>query len=330
MTRPQNGKGADCLRDYWYPVALSSDVQDKPVGVLLLGVDVVLWRTDAGIFAFKDVCVHRGTRLSLGWVDDGQLVCPYHGWCYRSDGAVTRIPAIPPERHIPPKARAESYRCAERYGLVFLCLGEPRRPIYEVPPELETGNYKRHIVGPVYWRTSAARSFENFFDEAHLPWAHHGYLGNRDHIPLIPQREVHEKDGEFYYEAPSWCSNRVEKDSKTLNRLTYHLVLPFSLLHGNIAPDGTEIQDLFFSTPVTDNSCVRFMVVWRNYAFDEPTEKFVSFTKTVWEQDRVLVENQRPELVPIDLKEELHIRGPDGPSVVYRRMLGELGVGDFV
>jgi hypothetical protein len=37
------------------------------------------------------------------------------------------------------------------------------------------------------------------------------------------------------------------------------------------------------------------MVVWRNYAFEEPTEKFVNFTKTVWEQDRVLVENQRPE-----------------------------------
>jgi hypothetical protein len=112
--------------------------------------------------------------------------------------------------------------------------------------------------------------------------------------------------------------------------LTYHLVLPFTVMHCNIAPDETEIQDLFITSPVTENTCVRFMVVWRNYAFDQPTEKFVSFTKTVWEQDRVLVENQRPEQVPVDLREELHLRGPDGPSVVYRRMLGEIGVTNLI
>jgi phenylpropionate dioxygenase-like ring-hydroxylating dioxygenase large terminal subunit len=320
------GFNLNALRDYWHPVAVSSDVQDKPKAIVLLGTDVVLWRTEDGIHAFKDLCIHRGTRLSLGWVDKGELICPYHGWCYNKQGAVTRIPAIPPERGIPAKARVEKFHCAERYGLIFVCLGEPKRPIYEVPASIDNENNKRHVVGPVYWRSSAARSFENFFDEAHLPWAHDGYLGSRDNVPLIPQREVHEKQGEFYYEAPSWCNNRVDPSAQTLNRLTYHLVLPFTLLHGNIAPDGTEIQDLFFSTPITEDTCVRFMVVWRNYAFDEPTEKFVKFTKTVWEQDRVLVENQRPEQVPLDLKEELHLRGPDGPSVVYRRMLDEIGV----
>jgi hypothetical protein len=39
-----------------------------------------------------------------------------------------------------------------------VCLGGPRRPIW-VPAEFQTGKYKRHIVGPVYWKTSAARSF---------------------------------------------------------------------------------------------------------------------------------------------------------------------------
>jgi phenylpropionate dioxygenase-like ring-hydroxylating dioxygenase large terminal subunit len=330
MSKPERLSQFDCLKDYWYPVALSADLQDKPLAIVLLGVDVVLWRTKDGIFAFKDVCVHRGTRLSIGWIEKEQLVCPYHGWCYNKEGAVTKIPAIPPERGIPAKARVEKYLCEERYGLIFVCLGAPRRPIYEVPASIDNPNNKRHIVGPVYWNTSAARSFENFFDEAHLPWAHHGYLGNREHVTIIPQREVQEKEGEFYYEAPSYCSNRVDPTSKTLNKLTYHLVLPFTVMHGNVAPDGTEIQDLFLTTPVTEKTCVRFMVVWRNYALEEPTEKFVSFTKTVWEQDRVLVENQRPEQVPIDLSEELHMRGPDGPSVVYRRMLGDIGISNFV
>ena len=121
------------LRDFWHPVALSANVKGKPVAVRLLGTHVVVWRDGDDICAFNDLCIHRGTRLSLGWVDNGELVCPYHGWCYGRSGAVTRIPAIPSDRPIPAKARVEKYHCMERYGLVFVCLGEPKLPIYEVP-----------------------------------------------------------------------------------------------------------------------------------------------------------------------------------------------------
>ena len=54
------GINLNALRDYWYPIALSTDVQDKPLAVVLLGADLVLWRTADGIHAFKDLCVHRG------------------------------------------------------------------------------------------------------------------------------------------------------------------------------------------------------------------------------------------------------------------------------
>jgi vanillate O-demethylase monooxygenase subunit len=42
------------------------------------------------------------------------------------------------------------------------------------------------------------------------------------------------------------------------------------------------------------------------------------------EQDRVVVESQRPEELPIDLSEELHIKGVDQASIEYRRWLLEL------
>ena len=32
-------------------------------------------------------------------------------------------------------------------------------------------------------------------------------------------------------------------------------------------------------SPVDETECVRFMVVWRNYARDEPDEKFIKFTR---------------------------------------------------
>jgi phenylpropionate dioxygenase-like ring-hydroxylating dioxygenase large terminal subunit len=323
---PEEEDGVDsALRHYWYPVARSADVTDKPVGTMLLDEPLVLWRSASGLAAFRDLCVHRGTRLSIGSVVNGELRCAYHGWTYCGDGAVSRIPAIPGERGIPSRARAIAYPTSERYGLVFVCLGTPRRPIYEVPEFEETG-FQTHILGGVPWRTGAARSLENFIDEAHLPWVHPGMLGSATNPPVIPSRSVQVKDGEFYFEYTSECRERLDPGRMTLNRLTYHVVLPFTLYHENISPNGERIIDLFMTTPVSERETIRYMVVARNFALDQPADKFIAFTSSVWEQDRIVVETQRPEELPVDLSEELHLRGPDDPSVVYRRMLRELGV----
>lgn len=310
------------LRDFWHPVALGKDIGEKPVAARLLGTDIVLWRSPAGVVALRDLCIHRGTRLSLGWVDEGQLVCPYHGWCYNDSGIVTRIPAIPPERGIPARARVERYHCQERYGLVFVCLGEPCRPIYDVP-EFTQEDFATHILGPVPWRISAARSLENFMDEAHLPWVHGGLLGSRENLPPLTLRDIKELEDGFYYETRSRVANRIDPSVMTTNLLTYRIALPFTILHENIYPDGNRVIDLFYSTPVTETECVRWMVVGRNFALDRPPERLVSFTLKIWEQDRVLIESQRPEQIPPDLNDELHVLG-DGPSVTYRRMLNAL------
>ena len=62
------------LANYWYPVALSSEVRDKPVAARLLDKQVVLWRSGGSVNAFNDLCIHRGTRLSLGWIQGDELV----------------------------------------------------------------------------------------------------------------------------------------------------------------------------------------------------------------------------------------------------------------
>ena len=76
------------LIEDWHPVARVEDLAGGgPVAARLLGEDLVLWRSSSGLFAWRDLCVHRGTRLSLGRVVDGsRLECPYHGWTYAADG----------------------------------------------------------------------------------------------------------------------------------------------------------------------------------------------------------------------------------------------------
>ncbi len=161
---------AEKLVRCWHPVAYSSALADQPVATTLLGEAVVLWRTANGdAHAMRDLCVHRGTALSLGWVADDCIVCPYHAWRYDASGACVRIPQSTLAT-IPTKARTTVYQCQERYGLIWVCLaaGEPAYSLPEVP-ELESGLYKVVNTGPFAWRSDASRQVENFTDFGHFP-----------------------------------------------------------------------------------------------------------------------------------------------------------------
>jgi nitrite reductase/ring-hydroxylating ferredoxin subunit len=59
------------LSQYWHPIAESSELTDQPRRYTLLDEKLVAFRTDQGVSVFKDLCVHRGAALSLGWVRDG-------------------------------------------------------------------------------------------------------------------------------------------------------------------------------------------------------------------------------------------------------------------
>jgi phenylpropionate dioxygenase-like ring-hydroxylating dioxygenase large terminal subunit len=69
------------LRRCWHPVGYSRELPRAPRATTLLDEPLVLWRDSAGAaHAFRDVCVHRGTALSLGAVEGDEIVCAYHGW----------------------------------------------------------------------------------------------------------------------------------------------------------------------------------------------------------------------------------------------------------
>jgi len=48
---------------------------------------VAVFRLGEDFFAIDDVCPHMGASLSGGYVADGIVTCPWHGWRFRlSDG----------------------------------------------------------------------------------------------------------------------------------------------------------------------------------------------------------------------------------------------------
>ena len=98
------------LKNFWWPLEFSHVVKDKPMRVTALEQEFVLYRTpDGAAHVLSDLCVHRGGALSDGWMSGDCIVCPYHGWEYKSDGACVKIPANAKDAPVPKKARVDSY-----------------------------------------------------------------------------------------------------------------------------------------------------------------------------------------------------------------------------
>ena len=112
----------EVLLNDWHPVA---DAHALRPGMLvqarLLGTDIALWRAaDGSPRAWLDRCPHRGTRLSIGRIENGSLRCAYHGWRFADDGHCNEVPALP--GFVPPKSAllcVASSTAALRFRHVF-------------------------------------------------------------------------------------------------------------------------------------------------------------------------------------------------------------------
>jgi len=114
---------ANYPRNCWWAAARSSDIGDKPYGCTMLDTPVVLYRraSDSQLVALHDRCAHRWAPLSAGWVEGDRIVCGYHGFAYEAGGKCVRIPT---QDSVPAKACVRPYPVRERYGMVWVWLGD--------------------------------------------------------------------------------------------------------------------------------------------------------------------------------------------------------------
>lgn len=320
------------LRACWHPVAYAHEIPaDAPHGTMLLDEPIVIWRGENGqVMAMKDVCIHRGTALSLGWMADGCLVCPYHGWHYDETGACVKIPQTT-NPNIPTKARTQKYQCQERYGLIWVALEEP---VYDLPeiPEFEGGGWKIVNTGPFPWNADASRQVENFTDFGHFPWVHPGLLGDVNR-PVVPDYTVETKGHVLHYtvvrpeasntdDFPVFANDEVVTPER---RSRYELHLPYTIVL-RLGWGGEKGMVYFYvGQPISADKCRGYCIIGRNYDFDQPDSVLQGFEDTIFDQDKRIVESQRPDQVPFDLADELHLKF-DAVAINYRRAMQDEGL----
>jgi phenylpropionate dioxygenase-like ring-hydroxylating dioxygenase large terminal subunit len=190
--------------NFWYPMALTDEVTDKPIRVRCIGQDFVVFRgEDGSANCLSNTCSHRGGSLGDGKVNGARVQCPYHGWEFDGEGVCKKIPSLGPDAKIPPRARVDAYPVQEKFGMIFAFLGdlpEAERPPLIPVPEWEQEGWRPTLVD-YDLATNFERSIENGIDPAHNEFVHdtHGFSGENDDYSVGEMREEHTDWGQGFW-----------------------------------------------------------------------------------------------------------------------------------
>jgi phenylpropionate dioxygenase-like ring-hydroxylating dioxygenase large terminal subunit len=223
------------------------------------------------------------------------------------------------------RAGEKSLPVRERYGLVWTTLGDPARDVPAIPEADELD--RRHVLCGVFpVRASGLRIVENFLDMAHFPFVHTDILGAEPHT------EVEHYNTEIRRDVDEvWATNcrffqpqaAVSAAGGMMTNYLYRVASPFVTVLYKTCPNFDNRLDVIalFVQPLDPDRCRAHPVM---FLLDDTSKltDLVRFQQLIFLQDRIILENQRPRLLPLEPRAEIPTRA-DSASVAYRRWLKE-------
>jgi phenylpropionate dioxygenase-like ring-hydroxylating dioxygenase large terminal subunit len=320
------------LRRFWYPVMPLAHLAESPKPFTLLGENIVLWQAaDGGIACLKDRCRHRTAKLSAGFLENGNIVCGYHGWAYAPSGACVHIPQSVEDERMAGKVRVDTHRAAAKYGYVWVALDEPLTDIPVLPEAAKLG-FRQVDQFYEVWRIGALRLMENSFDSAHIAYVHRATFGNVER-PQTTQRELTPNTWGFDSVAVQPVKVRGDLARKavhtggeeTVRRTEASWYMPFMRRAAIHYPEGLVHVIITCATPMSDDQTMVLQWAYRNDTEAEVSSAdVIAFDRAITFEDRAILETCDPD-VPLAVVdgEEMHM-GSDRPGLVMRRMLAQL------
>ena len=296
--------GGELLRRYWQPIAMSYEATDLPKKIRRLGEDLVLFRNRAGeVGLLTPRCIHRGTSLFYGKVEEDGIRCCYHGWKFGCQGQLLDQPCEPgggARKHL---LRQPWYPVVEKYGAIWAYMGPPEKqplfPIYSIFEDLAEDeeivadymNKERELTDfPA--RYNWFQHWDNAMDHAHIMVLHYSHCGSHftdrrwDVWPELSWGTSESGDSILTF------TKRDLGDGQAWMRIEQAL-MPNVLVIPPFYGDGAA-NHLWFFVPFDDTTYVQVQVIRQKKGFAWDPEEVAGYgpAKKLW-RDMTPEEHQR-------------------------------------
>ncbi len=314
--------GGQMLRRYWWPIAASADVTDKPVPVRVLGEDLVMFRDGEGKPGLlARACCHRGASLEYGRVETEGLRCCYHGWVFDTTGQCVEQPMEPEGSTFKKRVKQTAYVAQDAAGLIFAYLGPAPAPLLPRYDLLIQTEGRRAVWGRDV-HNNWLQGAENPLDAYHVMVTH---------ASIYPELAMTRPEVEWVEKWYGVEMNSIDRENDFAER--YHHVFP-GAVRVNVQRVGQEsCQYMIWQTPKDDHSTVAWFL-WVSES-KEPPHTFTTgpYQSTVpgqwrrvddgwwglWERDQDDAVISSQGLVADRTQERLG--ASDKGIILYRKML---------
>ncbi len=300
----------------WYAIAWSHEVSGREIiSRTLCNRAIALWRKpDGSPAAVQDACWHRLAPLSLGWIEDGEVVCKYHGLKFNAEGHCTRMPS---QDAINPGVCVQSYPVADRHRFIWVWPGDAAKADPANIPDMHwnddpawTGDGKTMFAKCDY------RLFvDNLLDLTHETFVHSTSIGNSAvaETPMETSHEGRTVTVQRFMEnidAPPFWRAQLGRPGNVDRWQIIRFEAPCTIvLDVGVAPAGTgalqgdrsqgvNLRVLNTISPQTDTTCMYFWSLVRNYRLGDMalTTLQRETNARIFVDDQIVLEGQQQRI----------------------------------
>ena len=327
------------LKNAWYVAAWDHEVSHALTQVTVLEKNICMFRTQAGdVVALDDACPHRKLPLSMGRLQGDSVECGYHGLTFDCVGQCVWAPG----GRIPSEARVHAYPTHEKYGLVWIWMGNP---VLADPEEIfEIENFDNPDWG---MNRGAAMELDcnyllmcdNLLDPTHVAWVHGGSFGQAatkdtplrvkktDNGVIVHRWMMDVEPAPFYKKVIGFKGNCDRLQHYEVRYPSHALIRAVFTPAGTGGPDGPLHPDTFimdsmnFMTPTTAGKTRYYWFQLRNIRPDDEalSQMMSEDVQHAFEEDRAVLNAVQKGMAA---KTSPHIDLPiDAGQLRFRRQL---------
>jgi phenylpropionate dioxygenase-like ring-hydroxylating dioxygenase large terminal subunit len=336
----------EVLRNAWYVAAWGDEIGAHTLlGRTILGKQVLLFRDRSGtLAAIGDRCPHRFAPLHRGRHVGDAVQCGYHGLEFGSNGLCSRNPHD--SGNVPPNAMVPSYPVVERYGAVWIWMGDREADESKIPADFSfmSDENRGRVKGHMHADANYLLLVDNLMDLSHALYLHAGALTSEEmRENFVPQARL---DGDVVVcereqpgiAPPGQWVDALPPDVKKVDFFSHvYWHAPSAVIHpfGCKMPGKPEGVDGgvsscsgHFFTPETESTTHYFYQNTRDYKVDstEMDDQIRALLERVFgEQDIPMIEAQQKIIGNVDLMTLRPLVLPtDRATVLVRRHLAKL------